>query len=88
MSDSDFDLDDEDIAGLEAELAAERRRELAVEHLLFQTIAYLGRKNPDLLDHLEASLAHLGDSADDDTKDDEAVRGIARTFIGSLRAQR
>ena len=77
----------EELAALEAEIADERRRELAVEHLLFGTIRFLARQNPGLLDELEASIEHLGDSADDDSKDDEAVQEIARLFVESLRAE-
>ncbi len=68
-------------------LAAERHRELAVEHLLFQTLTYVERQHPGLIDHLEAGIDHLGDAAHDDTKNDEAVREIARRFVASLRAQ-
>ena len=74
-------------AGLEEQVAQERRRELAVEHLLFATMRYVARQSPDLLDELERSLEHLGDSARDETKDDEAVREVARRFIRSLRAE-
>ncbi len=81
----DDDMSEEDLAELERAIADQRHRELAVEHLLFQTAAYVERQHPGLLGHLEASLEHLGDSADDETKDDEAVREIARHFIGSLR---
>ena len=62
-----------------------RHRELAVEHLLFQALAYMGREHPGLLDHLDASIANLGDHAADDTKDDDAVREVARLFVQSLR---
>jgi hypothetical protein len=86
MSDFDTDMTDEELAEFEQAVAEERRRELAVEHLLFQTLSFLEGKHPGLLDHLESSIANLGDSADDDTKDDEAVREIARLFIASLRA--
>ena len=65
----------------------ERQRELAVEHLLFQTLTYVERRHPGLIDHLDDSIGHLGDSAHDDTKDDEAVREIARRFVTSLRAE-
>lgn len=85
-TDTDF-LSDEEIADLEEEIAGQRRRELAVEHLLFQTIGYLASRHPGLLDHLEESLPHLGDSADDGTKDDEAVRDVARLFLHGLRAK-
>jgi hypothetical protein len=74
-------------AGIETQVAQERRRELAIEHLLFNTIRYVQRQHPGLLDELERSLAHLGDSAHNETKDDEAVREIARRFIKSLRAE-
>ena len=63
-----------------------RHRELAIEHLLFQTIRELARERPDLLDTLEASVAHLWDNGPKDSRDDEAVRSIARTFIRSLRS--
>jgi hypothetical protein len=69
-------------------LADAKRREMAVEHLLFGTIRYLARRHPDLLDELEGSLQHLSDKADDMPRDDEAVREVARTFIRSLRAER
>lgn len=64
-----------------------RRREIAVEHLLFKTIEYVEAKHAGLLDHLEGSLDHLGDPARDGTKDDEAVREIARRMIVGARAQ-
>ena len=75
----------EDLTELTEAVVLERRREIAVEHLLFQTVAYVEREHPGLLDHLEQSLYHLGDPADDETKDDDAVRKIARLFIRSLR---
>lgn len=64
-----------------------RRREIAAEHLLFKTIEYVEAQHPGLLDHLEASLDHLGDPAHDETKDDEAVRTIARRMIAGARAE-
>lgn len=64
-----------------------RRREMAVEHLLFGTIRFLAQRHPELLDDLEGSLEHLWDKADDVPRDDEAVRAIARTFLKSLRAE-
>lgn len=67
-------------------IAAERQRELAVEHLLFQTLLFVEERHPGLFDRLEGSLEHLGDRAHDDTKDDEAVRAVARRFVESLRA--
>lgn len=78
-------MSETDLTDMTRVVADERRRELAVEHLLFQTVGYVERLHPGLLDQLEASLSHLGDSARDDTKDDEAVRDIARLFIHSLR---
>ena len=64
-----------------------RRREIAVEHLLFKTMEYVESKHPGLLDHIEGSLDHLGDAAHDDTKDDEAVRIIAQRMIDGARAE-
>jgi hypothetical protein len=88
MSDYDpNDISDEELAELEEQVAEERRREIAVEHLLFGTIRYVQKQHPGLLDELESSLSHLGDMADDETKDDERVREIARLFIQSLRAE-
>lgn len=84
---ADDELTDDEIAAIEAEMAEERQREIAVEHLLFGALRFLARRHPDLLDELEASIEHLGDEADDDTKDDEAVRDIARSFVESLRAE-
>ena len=62
-----------------------RRREIAAEHVLFQLMTYIEARHPGLLDAVEASLDHLGDPADDDTKDDEAVRAIARRMVSSAR---
>lgn len=62
-----------------------RHRELATEHMLFQTLVYIERQFPGLFDHLEGSIAHLGDHASDETKDDEAVRDVARHFVQALR---
>lgn len=70
-----------------ARLADARRREMAVEHLLFGTIRFLSERHPELLNELEDSVGHLWDKADDVPRDDEAVRDIARTFIKSLRAE-
>ncbi|WP_277979473.1 hypothetical protein [Sphingomonas phyllosphaerae] len=64
-----------------------RQREIATEHLLFKLIEYVESRDPGLLDFLEASLPHLGDPAQDDSKDDEGVRGIARRMIAGARAQ-
>ena len=64
-----------------------RRREMAVEHLLFGTLRFVAHRHPELIAELEGSLDHLWDKADDDTRDDEAVRTIARRFIKSLRVE-
>jgi len=64
-----------------------RRREIASEHLLFKLIEYVEARHPGLLDHLEGSLDHLGDPAHDETKDDEAVRAIARKMIVGARRE-
>jgi len=61
---------------------------MAIEHLLFGTIRFVAQRHPELLDELEGSLAHLWDLADDETRDDEAVREVARRFLKSLRADR
>lgn len=65
--------------------AEARHRELATEHLLFQTLLYVERQFPGLFDHLEGSIGRLGDHAPDATKDDEAVRDVARRFVQGLR---
>jgi hypothetical protein len=64
-----------------------RRREIAVEHILFKLVEYVEMRHPGLLDHIDASLDHLGDPAHDDTKDDEAVRAIARRMLASARRE-
>lgn len=64
-----------------------RRREIAVEHLLFKLTEYVEARHPGLLDYMEGSLDHLGDPATDDSKDDEAVRAIARKMIKGARAE-
>ena len=69
------------------EIIETRRREIAAEHLLFKTIEFVEARHPGLLDHLEASLSHLGDPADGDSKDDEAVRRIARRMIAGARRE-
>lgn len=70
-----------------ARIADARRREMAVEHLLFGTLRFVAHRHPELIAELEGSLDHLWDKADDDTRDDEAVRAVARRFIRSLRAE-
>lgn len=64
---------------------ATRQREMAVEHILFNVIEHIEAKHPGLLDTIEGSLNHLGDPADDETKDDEVVREIVRKMIRSAR---
>ena len=64
-----------------------RRREIAAEHVLFKTIEYVESQHPGPLDFVEASLDHLGDPARDETKDDEAVRAIARKIIVGARKE-
>lgn len=64
-----------------------RRREIAVEHILFKLTEYVEARHPGLLDFVEASLDHLGDPANDETKDDEAVRQIARKMIAGARRE-
>ena len=64
-----------------------RRREIAAEHVLFKLIEYVERRDPGLLDFIEGSLDHLGDYARDATKDDEAVRAIARKMLKGARAE-
>ena len=64
-----------------------RRREIASEHLLFKMMEYVEAKHPGLLDFMEQSLDHVGDPANDDTKDDEAVRDIASRMIAGARKQ-
>jgi hypothetical protein len=64
-----------------------RQREMATEHLLFKLMEYVEERKPGLLDFMEQSLDHLGDPATDETKDDEAVRRIAKTMIASARKQ-
>ncbi len=68
-------------------IAEARRREMAIEHLLFGTLRFLSQRHPELLDELEDSLAHLWDLADDTSRNDEAVREVARRFLKSLRAE-
>lgn len=70
---------------LQSAVVAARQREIAVEHLLFKTIEFVESRHRGLLDTIEASLDHLGDRAHDATKDDEAVRTIARKMIAGAR---
>ena len=64
-----------------------RRREMAMEHLLFGTIQFLARRHPELLDELDGSLDHLWDPDEGAARNDEAVRNIARRLLKSLRSQ-
>ncbi len=64
-----------------------RRREMAIEHLLFGTIRFVAQRHPDLLDDLDRSVDHLWDRTHGDARDDDAVREIARRFVKSLRAE-
>ncbi len=64
-----------------------RRREIAAEHVLFKLVEYVEARHPGLLDHIEGSLDHLGDPAKDDSKDDEAVREIARRLVAGARRE-
>jgi hypothetical protein len=64
-----------------------RQREIATEHLLFKLMEFVEARHAGLLDFMEQSLDHLGDPAMDDTKDDEAVRQIARGMIVGARKQ-
>ncbi|MGA4555432.1 hypothetical protein [Methylorubrum aminovorans] len=70
-----------------AEVIAARRREMAVEHILFGALRHLAGRHPAMLDELEANLPHLWDRSEGTARDDEAVREIARRFIRSLRAE-
>jgi hypothetical protein len=64
-----------------------RQRGIASEHLLFKLMEYIEDSQPGLLDFLDRSIDHLGDPAHDETKDDEAVRQIARRMILGARKQ-
>ena len=64
-----------------------RRREMAVEHLLFGALRFMAGRHPEMLEELEASLPHLWDRSDAHPRDDDAVRDIASRFIRSLRAE-
>jgi hypothetical protein len=64
-----------------------RRREIAAEHVLFKLIEYVESKHPGLIAFVEGSLDHLGDPAKDETKDDEAVREIARLMLSGAKRE-
>lgn len=70
---------------LQSAVVSARQREMAVEHLLFKTIEFVEMRHGGLLDYLEESLDHLGDPAHDETKNDDAVRGVARKMISGAR---
>lgn len=63
-----------------------RRREMAIEHLLFGTIRFVAARHPELLTELDASLDHLWDRGAAE-RDDEAVREVAWRFLRSLHAE-
>lgn len=71
-----------------SQLADARRRELAIEHLLFGTIRFVAQRHPGLLDELDGSLSHLWDKVEGEERDDEMVRDGARRFVKGLRAER
>lgn len=58
-----------------------RQCEIATERLLFKLMECVEARHAGLLDFMEQSLDHLGDPGTDETKDDEAVRQIARGMI-------
>jgi len=64
-----------------------RQREIATEHMLFKLMEYVESRHAGLLDFMEQSLDHLGDPATDGTKDDDAVRRIAKGMIVGARKQ-
>ncbi len=64
-----------------------RRREMAIEHILFGTVRFLAHRHPELLAELDGSLDHLWDCEKGEDRDDEAVRTIARRMLKSLRAE-
>lgn len=72
-------------ANTASQLTDARRREMAIEHLLFGTIRFVAQRHSELLDELDGSLDHLWDKAEGKERDDEAVREIARRFVKSLR---
>lgn len=62
-----------------------RRREIATEHVLFWLLRYVEERHPGAIDYIEGSLDHLGDPTQDGSKDDEAVRDIARKLLKGAR---
>jgi hypothetical protein len=63
-----------------------RRREIATEHILFWLLRFVEERHGGAIDYIERSVDHLGDPAGDGTKDDEAVREIARKLLKGARA--
>ena len=72
---------------LSPKLLDARRREMAVEHIVFGTVRFLAQRHPELLVELDRSLEHLWDREHGEAKDDEAVRTIARKMLKSLHAE-
>lgn len=79
--------DDTRTAPVTEQIVDARRREMAVEHLLFGALRFMAGRHPEMLQELEASLSHLWDKSEGSGRDDEAVRAIARRFIKSLQAE-
>jgi len=71
----------------DATAARTRQREIASEHLLFKLMEYVEARHPGLLDFMDGSIDHLGDPATDETRDDDAVRTIARRMIAGARKE-
>ncbi len=90
MSDTKHNTPDAATHGAEVahspEVIDARRREMAVEHLVFGTLGFLAKRHPELLDELDGSLEHLWDPDQGEARNDEAVRNIARRMLKSLRA--
>lgn len=72
---------------LSPKLVDARRREMAVEHIVFGTVRFIAHKHPELLDELDASLEHLWDHEQGEARDDDAVRKIAQRMLKSLRKE-
>ena len=64
----------------------ERRREMAIEHLLFASLRFLAQQHPALPDELDVSISHLWDRGPE-PRDDARVREIATKFVASLRRE-
>lgn len=72
---------------LSPKVADARRREMAVEHIVFGTVRFLAHRHPELLDELDASLEHLWDHEQGEARNDDAVRKIASRMLKSLRKE-